>query len=377
MNRIAPASWHRVTVLAYKDARNLTGEERAMLKRAWLTATLLAACALASCGEPQGAARSAGTSPVPDDFAAVVADDLADDLAEMGLPNVRELDPKTVYLQGPHFHVGIEEVAEVSELDPGDKYKYRMQLNREPIEPLRARPGKALLLVRLYRPSDPHEKAESVDATGTVVVAGKARSIGEVGRSVETLIAVSVDPGAEATLVVSDSGREQSINLRTGARGPDALAAYHPVRSDGETLGDGVRISGNQGGVEISGSVSARKYPYLAGQGWAPPGRVWLQVKVGVGSIAARYSCDIDAARSFSVRGSVGAISVPATSLAATSIAAKSTAPSDAAIVMDIADAPVTLDVAFRAQGTCRSLDGGTASFQRFDLRNQGKVSLP
>jgi hypothetical protein len=318
---------------------------------------------------------SSGGGQVPDDYAAVVADSVSGSLAEIGVPDVRELDPKTAYLQGPHFHFAIEEVAEVTALEPRDRYQ--LQLAGKPLEPLRTRQGTALLLALLHRPSQPHADAEAATASASVVVAGRARSVGQLARAVDTLIAVAVEPGADATLVVNDSGRDQSINLRTGARGPDAVAGYHPVPSGNKTLADGIEISGGQHRFQLTGSVSARKYPYVAGRGWAAPGRVWLSVDVETGTIAARYTCDLDAARSFTVRGTVGAVSVPATTIVATSVADSGGTPTRrATVVMDVADAPVVLNATFTAQGVCRSLDGGTASFRRFDLQNRGSISV-
>lgn len=367
---------------------DLTGG--AMLEQAgrrWrpVRAAVLTACVavvLAGCGgsrgreaDPVPSASASAEGAVPDDYAAVVADDVVGSLAEQGVPGVREFDPEAAYLQGPHFHFGIEEVAEVTAFEP--RNRNRLTLAGKPFGTLRARPGGALLLALLHQPSDPHAKAEPVNARALVVVAGQSRNIGEVGRSRDTLIAVAVPPGVDATLVVSDNGRVQSISLRTGARGRDAVAAYHPLRAGNRTLTDGIEISGLERRLQLTGSVLARKYPYVAGRGWAQPGRIWLTVDVEVGTIAARYTCELDAARSFTVRGSVGTVPVPATTIVATSIADNSgSVTRTASVVMDIAEAPVTLNVAFTAHGVCRTLDGRTSDHRRFNLQNRGKISV-
>jgi hypothetical protein len=67
------------------------------------------------------------------------------------VPGVREFDPEAAYLQGPHFHFGIEEVATVTGFEP--RNRDRVTLAGKPFGSLRARPGGALLLALLHQPS--------------------------------------------------------------------------------------------------------------------------------------------------------------------------------------------------------------------------------
>lgn len=86
---------------------------------------------------------------------------------------------------------------------------------------------------------------------------------------------VEVPHGVHPTLQVTDAGRAQSLDLRTGAVA-GALAGYRPYRTSASTL-DGV-----SGADTVSASVTASLDPYRDGPGWAPAGSVWLTVTVRV-----------------------------------------------------------------------------------------------
>jgi hypothetical protein len=108
------------------------------------------------------------------------------------------------------------------------------------------------------------------------------------------VIVVSVPTGAHPLLRVTDAGRPQSLDLVTGRRGPDAVAAYYPIRTgsgdvDVDHSGPWVRLSG-PGATGLTGQdrltsvyvsdVDYTLWPWLPSRGWAPAGRVWLDLDV-------------------------------------------------------------------------------------------------
>lgn len=342
----------------------------------------LAGCTHPPDGGPAPHSAAASAGPVAQDFAAVVADNAAADLAELGVTGATHLDDKVAYLQGPHFSLAIEETAEVAAFDPARPE--RLTLDRKPFVPVRAGPGRVILLVRLHEPNAPNAGSERDAAVNaTVIVAGQPRDLGRYGRFVDRLLAISVAPGAPVSMSIRDTGRVQSIDLRTGARRPDALAGYHPVRSDSTRLTDGIEITGDatpadERRFDLSVTVQATKYPYLAGRGWAAEGQAWLEITLRVGTTSAGFSCDVDAGKSFTVTGPAGAVEVPGSVLAATGLVDPSGAvPDSVSMVLDVPDPQaVTIGVTFVAEATCRQAGGGPVTHRRFARVNMGNVTV-
>jgi hypothetical protein len=110
------------------------------------------------------------------------------------------------------------------------------------------------------------------------------------------VVVASVPTGAHPVLRVTDAGRPQSLDLRTGRRGPDAVAGYYPIRAgsgdvDSDHAGPWVRLSG-PGAAGLTGQsrlaavhvsdVDYTLWPWLPSRGWAPAGKVWLDLQVSM-----------------------------------------------------------------------------------------------
>jgi hypothetical protein len=108
------------------------------------------------------------------------------------------------------------------------------------------------------------------------------------------VVVASVPTGAHPILRVTDAGRPQSLDLLTGRRGPDAIAAYHPIRTgsgdvDSDHSGPWVRLSG-PGAAGLTGQarlasvyvsdVDYTLWPWLPNRGWARAGQLWLDLDV-------------------------------------------------------------------------------------------------
>jgi hypothetical protein len=107
-----------------------------------------------------------------------------------------------------------------------------------------------------------------------------------------SLIIASVPKGASAKLSVTDNGRAQSLDLRTGTRAPDAIRWDPAHQLNAKYQGSG-RVSGYGKARDLDVDItieSAQLEPYLPGQGWAKPGRAWLLL-----NLSQVYSTGLDA----------------------------------------------------------------------------------
>ena len=346
-------------------------------RSAWL-ATLVIVALLAGCGAPpQGWATpidiAASVGPVADDFAGFIADNTGDSLAELGVPGATGLDAGTAYLQGPHFHYAVQETVEATSFEP--THPDRLRLGDQPFVPIRAGTGLTLLVVRLHSPSPANAAGEQTAVvTARVIVAGRVRDLGPLTQTVDKLLAISLTARAPVSLVISDSGRDQSIDLRTGNRRPDAVAGYYPVSHDTTRLSDVIEVPGATR-FELTVTVRGTRYPYVAGQGWAESGRAWLDITLSLGTTSDAFRCDLDAARSLTVAVPAGQVPVPTGTLVATN-APGATEPSSVTVVLDVPEVPILVQVEFVTEGTCRGNAGGTVAHQRFDAVNAGTVTV-
>jgi hypothetical protein len=99
-------------------------------------------------------------------------------------------------------------------------------------------------------------------------------------------LVISVPVGHPAILQVTDDGRTQSMDLRTGQRGDDAIAGYyHPhdliiksakydAKGRASFLGAGLDVGVQLSLEQLRGSVQ----PWIPGRGWAPDGKAWLEL---------------------------------------------------------------------------------------------------
>lgn len=104
-----------------------------------------------------------------------------------------------------------------------------------------------------------------------------------------TVVAISVPVGTDPLLQVTDDKVTQTLNLRTGERGDDAVPLYYAPRHQDldlpaydaagvvTTPANGVPVSRPYTvsftmGDDVSGDLS----PWVPDSGWAQPGRAWL-----------------------------------------------------------------------------------------------------
>ncbi len=205
------------------------------------------------------------------------------------------------YLTGPHFGLKIAWVATGRAITDHPA-------NPPASEPVRAAPGQELLVFQV----DPairtgHWVRRDTDQApvAELVVAGVPTKLAKLPLRPSTgrftpprdglLVVAGVPVGAPATVRVTDAGRTQTVDVRTGLRASDAITGYY--RKTTRKLAwrrDDVPI-----GVSVAGHIyrgtldlGLRSYapsrilsdpavlltPYTPSNGWAAPGRAWLTV---------------------------------------------------------------------------------------------------
>lgn len=105
------------------------------------------------------------------------------------------------------------------------------------------------------------------------------------------VLAVSVRIGGHPVLRVTDAGRTQSLDLVSGRRGPDAIAGYYPTVAGHATTDSSRYTTLRLNGAAVAqqdpadrtatlglGDADITLEPWVAGLGWAKPGRAWLSV---------------------------------------------------------------------------------------------------
>jgi hypothetical protein len=221
--------------------------------------------------------------------------------------------PATAVLGGPDFAVYLSETATVDHLDAD--WLRAARLAEDTTGPLRAAEGQELLLVRLsdipaLRGSRPVGVWKDVQAS--VVVAGTPRRLADA-QADEAVLVAAVPKGAPAQLTVSDQGRTQSVDLRTGAVGPGAIREYTlPPVKGGVDYYTAARPSPSfPGSTKVE--VSATLRSYSSSGGWAPRGRTWLTVAVEVTlSGPEKIAGELDLASSLRLRSGGKMLRVPA-----------------------------------------------------------------
>jgi hypothetical protein len=248
-----------------------------------------------------------GGSVAPDGYVTVTASRMRP------IPGATTL-PETAVLGGPDFAVYVSETATVDQLDA--EWLRAARVTKEATGPLRAAEGQELLLVRLsnipaLRDSQPVVGVWK-DVQASVVVAGTPRRVA-TPRADESVLVAAVPKGAPAQLTVTDRGRTQSIDLRTGAVGPGAIREYTrpPVKGAVDFYSAAQPSPYFVSSTRVEVSASLRSYNTV--DGWAPAGRLWLTVAVevtisGDGTTAG----EVDLAASMRVRSGGKTLRVPA-----------------------------------------------------------------
>jgi hypothetical protein len=121
-----------------------------------------------------------------------------------------------------------------------------------------------------------------VTPTAAVIVDGVSRKLSRLPGRSEYLV-VDVPREHDAVLAVTDDERTQSLSLRTGKRGSDAVAAYYyPVPHDEGALANFARFQiGSASTLEyIELKLELNLRPYVDDRRWAPNGQVWLEMSL-------------------------------------------------------------------------------------------------
>lgn len=156
----------------------------------------------------------------------------------------------------------------------------------------RAPKGHELFIVDAGNPTTvPISNDDALNKTAfTLVVGGESRPLGHSLFAFNTrnaLMAV-IPKGADVRLDMTDEGRTQSLNLRTGMR-TNAAAAFYPMR---ETVVSPTEAGRSKTGIYtlVDAQVVATLTPWTKEKGWAPVGRAWLTGKVSVTTSSAKRS---------------------------------------------------------------------------------------
>ncbi|GAA3456284.1 hypothetical protein GCM10018962_81180 [Dactylosporangium matsuzakiense] len=278
----------------------------AMGNRIWSAGLLvlaLAGCSAPDPASPAAARKEASASPSPsagplaDDYVGVLNDHYVADLSSSGAPKGAAFDPNAASIRGPHYAVALAESVAVAELP--SIVTTRITSEHGSRATLRPNPGHELLLARFTKaPLSP--MSDSKGSTQEVVVGDQRRPLaGAIADG--TLLAVSVPQGAPVSLQITDDGRAQSIDLRTGAAGRvDGLYPRYGAHAD--TMGSWITPAGSDM-IPLGISLDFELTPWVEGSGWAPAGQAWLSYEVDAVLYGDGIDCDIDMGRTLSLSG--------------------------------------------------------------------------
>ena len=205
---------------------------------------------------------------------------------------VSRLDPASAYLVGPRYALALDAVAVTRTLTVEDPDLLGDLLRAGPTTPtptipvtggvpVHAAAGHEFVVTHL---STTTPKAAD-GSTGSLL--GHSLSV-RIGRGAPLPVAaadggatvlISVPVGAAPFLLVDDQdGHRQSINLRTGRPGPDAVALFHPIRQQEFSDGPSALLRGADCISVLSlGPMTLALRPWLPlPRGWATRGHAWL-----------------------------------------------------------------------------------------------------
>lgn len=199
-------------------------------------------------------------------------------------------------LKGPHFNLRLAAVAVTDSLEPAESGAFLIA----PAEGIRAARQHEFVLFELETspdappPWDPGATPPSAvvqvgEQQLPFILPGQWDDVTDTYLVQSTLYVLSVPKGAEPLLKVTDDAVTQTLNLRTGERGSDAVALYYAPRHQSLAVADyaaaGV-VTTPANGVPVSrpytvtfsmsDNVSADLSPWVPKAGWAAPGRAWL-----------------------------------------------------------------------------------------------------
>jgi hypothetical protein len=354
----------------------------------WFVVAVLAAGAgSASCGgdppraQPSGSAVAAAPKQAEADYTALVGEGFD------SFPGATKFDPGQGELRGPHAGYVFSAVATAAEITAQQAAALGF-VKTDAKHGVRPADGHEFLILRTSETSNLAGQARPPTTNVTIRTGGTSRPLKELVTARRTLI-LSVVKGAEATLVLDDEGRTQTLDLRTGKRGPDAIALYYPTREadvDGDLGCWGVAgitapslVQGNL--VSFAGGTGkAGLYPFYGRQGWAPPGRAWLTVGIKPLSTIGDPVVIVDPA-SFKLTPAGGK---PVAPVAATGeikvVYPAGGAGEPVSLVFDVPDTFRSGSITFAPQGTVTVMVNGSEKKVTFRPRTSAKpftVQLP
>jgi hypothetical protein len=250
----------------------------------------LSACALlvttltAGCGGDTTSPHP--TKPaLPAEFAAVFGGEYNSVRANV------QLDPHSSILIGPHSSIQLDQVAQTSALSEAQSQNLFPPHDLYLFPPFVAALGHELVLAHLVKTPDegvgqpmlPLDHDEPRDSGPMLVVDGKQRKL-YPGLQNNSTVVVSVPTGAPVLLRMTDGGRPQDIDLRTGKR-VNGVPEYYPVLSaDLANLAGLMAVGPDDSAYPLgAGPGIVQLEPYADSLGWAQPGRSWLVVWIRIG----------------------------------------------------------------------------------------------
>lgn len=203
------------------------------------------------------------------------------------------------YLRGPHFSLKLSWSAVGPELE-----SVNTLFDIADLTPRRAPEGHELILLGVdpqyrkghYKPGKKKPRAELVVGERETLLESLPLPPSEVPVDADaTVVVAAVPDGAPVKLKVTDEGRAQTLDARTGERGEDAIEGYYRPNYDELPMAEkhadaGVSVLGGADHVSTTLKVDftnittnlrqphAFLAPYTPQQGWAPDGRAWLVV---------------------------------------------------------------------------------------------------
>lgn len=281
------------------------GDAAQKLRASFITAVLLLVCA---CGSGD---QTAQKTPTPH---ATLPPQQANSVEEFEV-SVGTLDPPLQmdamaydsgegFLEGPYFALKLSWLA----TGPAMPETRPFLASAGDIEPRRAVDGQELLVIGVdaairtgqwYPTEKASPQAELVvgDRTTPLKKLPLPPDASPLDTNVDSAILVaSVPKGAPVRLRVTDEGRTQTLDVRTGQHASDAIAGYYrpylqKLRWNGDTSA-GISVQGGldhfrvplgvglEGGLEPANidKPTALLAPYVPSKGWAPDGQAWLVV---------------------------------------------------------------------------------------------------
>ncbi len=218
--------------------------------------------------------------------------------------------PSDSALVGPHYAVGLDSIAVADRLSQAQRAALGLPDSGRSGALLPA-PGTEFLLVHAAdrTPAGGLPDAGDGSPTAAVLVGASTRQLSTGVPAANSVLVVSVPTGGGGALRVTDAGRGQSIDLRTGRPGPDVNPLFHPQWTATAQLSDLDRIDGIDRSIRVRLGLVVTLRPYLPGKGWAPAGRAWLAVDVTL-AVQREVGLKLDLAKSLTLRTD-GPLAIP------------------------------------------------------------------